>query len=108
MRTRNLFPATMILIPLLCVAVTTTSAQQAAPDSTRVLETSAIESSGPSATLSGPRLAPQRFQSIEPTRPYTNAVMDSPAAVQGGRHTIVISTLALVLATIIVVLLVVD
>jgi hypothetical protein len=96
------------MILLLVFVVRTTEAQQAAPDSTRVLETIAVESSAPSATLSGPRLTSQRLQSIEPARPYANVFMNSPAVVQGGRHTIVVSTLALVLAAIIVVLLVAD
>jgi hypothetical protein len=58
------------------------------------------------ATESGPRVAPtlERYQpSLTPAEGT-----ERPALASGGNHTIVISTLALVLITIIVVLLVVD
>jgi hypothetical protein len=60
--------------------------------------------SSPSA-LPGPRLSPQ-FQRAEPTLARSTTSERSSLAVAGGQHTIVISTLVLVLAVIIIVLLV--
>lgn len=90
--------AVVVLAAALCAAPLAVSAAQQAPDSARVaVSASSASVSSPSA-LPGPRLSPQ-FQRAEPT-------LGSSFAAASGQHTIVISTLVLVLAVIIIVLLV--
>ena len=94
----------VVLAAALCVAPLAVSAAQQAPDSARVaVPASSASVSSPSA-LPGPRLSPQ-FQRAEPTLARSTTSETSSLAVAGGQHTIVISTLVLVLAVIIIVLL---
>ena len=93
------------------MAQTTAAAQQAvsaaqqASDSARVtVPLSSAGVSSPSA-LPGPRLSPE-FQRAEPTLARRTTWEGSSLAAASGQHTIVISTLVLVLAVIIIVLLV--
>ncbi len=105
--------AGMVAIGLLCAAVAPLAAQQAqhlAP----AAQVSAAEASAPtpsattpSATLPGPRASAPRFQLEGPIVPQSDALPNS-APVPAGGHTIVISTLALVLAVIIITVLVVK
>jgi hypothetical protein len=109
--TRLIWSAARFAALFVLMAHTTAAAQQAvsaaqqAPDPTRVtVPASSAGVSSPSA-LPGPRLSPE-FQRAEPTLARSTASEGSFLAVASGQHTIVISTLALVLAVIIIVLLV--
>jgi hypothetical protein len=102
----RLLRTAMILIAVLCVAAATPLASQQAPDSARVVPASTAQASAPGPTLAGPRVSSPRFQRYEPTLARTDASAGSALAIEGGSHTIVISTLALVLIVIIIVLLV--
>lgn len=95
----------LILIGVLCVAAATPLAAQQASDSARAAVTTAAPASPTSTTLPGPRVSAPQFQSYEPTLARSSASEHSSLALAGS-HTIVISTLALVLIVIIVVLLV--
>ena len=97
--------ATAILLAVWCIAAVAPLPAQQALDSARVVPASTAQASAPTAPAPGPRLAP-RFERGEPSLAPSNSSVASPLAVQGGRHTIVISTLALVLIVVIVVLLV--
>ena len=100
MKVTRLIPSAALLALFVLVA-RTTAAQQAV---SAAPQASSAGVSAPSA-LPGPRLAPE-FQRSEPTlAPRTTADGSSLAAAEG-QHTIVISTLVLVLAVIIIVLLV--
>jgi hypothetical protein len=102
----RLLRTVVIPIALLCaVAAATPLAAQQAPDSARVVPASTAQPSAPSPTLAGPRVSSPRFQRYEPSLARSDAPASS-LAVEGGSHTIVISTLALVLIVIIIVLLV--
>lgn len=106
----RLFQA-LILIAVLCAAAVTPLKGQQSPDSARVAPASAVPTSAPQASSSnttlGPRLSPQ-FQRVEPRLAPSTASEGSSLALAAGQHTIVFSTLALVLAVIIIVLLVVN
>lgn len=96
---------TVLMTVLMLAASTTAAAQQAdsaaqqAPVATGVTVPASSASVSSPRALPGPRLAPE-FRRAEPT-------LGSSAAVAGSQ-TITISTLALVLAVIIIVLLVVN
>jgi hypothetical protein len=103
MKVTRLISSTALLAALfVLVAHTTAAAQQAAsaaqqaPDPARVTPASSAGASSPSA-LPGPRLSPE-FTRAEPTLALSTT--------SAGQHTIVISTLALVLAVILLVLLI--
>lgn len=102
----RLLRTAMILVAMSCVVAVTPLPSQQAPDSTRVAGETAAQAGTPSTTLPGPRVRPP-FPSVdaELEARITSPVRPSPLAAQGGRHTIVISTLALVLGIIIIVLL---
>ena len=120
----------LILIAVLCFAGATSLAAQQSPDQAGAAGASTAEARAPSAavaatnepaasvaqpstseastartTEAGPRVAP-RFESYEPSMPGTSAETRTNAS--RGQHTIVISTLVLVLAVIIIVLLIVH
>jgi len=96
----------IILIAALCAAAVTPLWGQQASDSARAVPVSPARSPS-AAALPGPRLVPQ-FQRVEPRLASRATTSQRPAFMDaGGQHTIVVSTLALVLAAIIVVLLVV-
>jgi hypothetical protein len=109
--TRLIWSAAALAVLFLLVAHTTAAAQQAAsaaqqtPDPTSVtVPASSASVSSPSA-LPGPRLSPE-FQRAEPTLARSTTPEGSFLPVASGQHTIVISTLVLVLAVILIVLLV--
>jgi hypothetical protein len=105
MNVTRLLSSTALLAALFVLVAHTTAAQQA-PDSARVTPlppNSAGVSS--SSALPGPRLS-REFQRAEPTLSRSTRSEGSSLAVASGQHTIVISTLVLVLAVIILVLLV--
>jgi len=111
MKVTRLISSTALLAALFALMAHTTAAQQAvsaaqqAPDPARVtVPTSSAGVSSPSP-LPGPRLSPE-FHRAEPTLARSTTREGSPLAVASGEHTIVISTLVLVLAVIIIVLLV--
>ena len=104
--TRCFRSALILTAVALAAAVTPLPAQQAL-DSARVVPASPAPAVSPSTTLPGPRVSP-RFQSFEPRLAPSSVSRESSVAAQGGQHTIVFSTLALVLAVIIIVLLVVK
>ena len=96
----------LILIAALCAAAVTPLWGQQAADSARTIPASSPRSA-PASTLPGPRVI-SPFQRVQPRlAPTTTTRQHSSFMDASGDHTIVISTLALVLATIIVVLLVV-
>lgn len=104
----------MILVALFCAVVAPAAAQQASPSAAAATVQAPSpapvpEASTPAVTagLSGPRLHAPTFQDVEsvPARSHAQA---SPAAAPEANHTIVVSTLAIVLAAIIVVLLLVH
>ncbi len=117
----------LILTAVLCGAAATSVAAQQSPDQTGTAgistaqasapSVSAVEPSASTATVpqsstsvagtaqAGPRVAP-RFESYEPSMPGTSATTKSNAS--SGNHTIVLSTLALVLVVVIIVLLAVN
>jgi hypothetical protein len=97
MKVTRLISCTALLAALFVLVAHTTAAQQA------VSAGSANVSS--SSALPGPRLSPE-FQRAEPTLARSTTYAGSSLAVASGQHTIVISTLVLVLAVIIIVLLV--
>lgn len=105
----RLFRTAMILGAVLYAAASTPLAAQQVGDSARVARPTSAGAGTTTATTAstteGPRAAP-RFQSFTPSleRSHTSAT-PSPMR-EGGSHTIVISTLALVLIIVIVVLLV--
>ena len=100
----HLLRAAVIVGVVLYAAAVTPLAGQQAPDSARAAPQTSARASTPTSTTAGPRLAP-RFQSYEPSLVRTNASVTPSPMAEGGSHTIVISTLALVLIVIIVVLL---
>lgn len=103
----SLFRTAMFLVAVSCVVAVTPLPSQQAPDSTRVAGESAAQASAPTTTLPGPRLRPPLPSVEAELDARINPLRASPPAAQGGgRHTIVISTLALVLGIIIIVLLV--
>jgi len=122
MRTRDLPMrlrwAGMIVVGLLCAAAAPAAAQQTlssaptAPQqasySAPVTQASTAEANTPTAnaTLPGPRVTAPTFQPVEPIVPRGNASANSPPA-PAENHTIVVSTLAVVLIAVIVVLLLV-
>ena len=97
--------AVAVLAAALCAAPLAESAAQQAPDSARVAEPASSASVSSPSTLPGPRLSPQ-FQRVEPTLARSTTSETSSLAVADGQHTIVISTLVLVLGVIILVLLI--
>lgn len=101
----RLFRVAVILIAMSCAAAVTPVLAQQAPDAARVTETSSAQASAPSTAQPGPRLSPQ-FQRFEPSVAPSNASGSSSLAAAEGTHTIVISTLALVLIAVIIVLLI--
>ena len=100
--------ATMALAAILCAAAVTTLAGQQAPVSAGAARTGSALASSPTPWLLGPRLSPQ-FARFEPNlaEPTSGEARRAFLAAEGGQHTIVISTLAVVLGAIIVVLLIV-
>ena len=99
------FRRAMILVALSYAAVVMPLRAQQARDSASVVPASAAPAVLPAATLPGPRLSAP-FQSFEARLAPSNASRGSSYAAANDQHTIVFSTLALVLAVIIVVLLV--
>jgi hypothetical protein len=97
--------AVVVLVAALCAAPLAESAAQQAPDSARVAVPASSASVSSPSTLPGPRLSPQ-FQRVEPTLARSPTSETSSLAVADGQHTIVISTLVLVLGVIILVLLI--
>ena len=85
-------------------AVTPVLAQQRS-DSVQAEQRSGAFTHAPSTTQTGPRLSPQ-LQRVEPSLKSAKVSGSAAMGIEGGNHTIVFSTLALVLAVIIVVLLV--
>ena len=109
--TRSIWSTALFAALFVLVAQTPAAAQQPvsaaqqAPDSARItVPVSSADLSSPSA-LPGPRLWPE-FQRAEPTLARRTTWEGSSLAAASGQHTIVISTLVLVLAVIIIVLLV--
>lgn len=96
-------PAAAVLLVALCAAVSPLAAQQAAD--TVVTDTTSVQANPVSTSLPGPQLPPY-VQSVRPVDARVTERGVAPLAAQGGQHTIVISTLALVLAVVIIVLLV--
>lgn len=105
---------TMLVAFVFATAIAPASAQQS-PDPAGVAGLGATQA-GPSAVTppvegsaapAGPRLTPA-FQEFTPDLPRGNAPENAALAVRGGQHTIVISTLVLVLGIIILVLLIAD
>lgn len=109
MRTRarpsRLFRPALILMAVLCVAVATPLLAQQAADSTRAAATVTAPASTHATTAPAPQ-ATERFGRVGVGETRHNALESAAFAAQGGSHTIVISTLALVLIVIIVVLLI--
>jgi hypothetical protein len=109
----RLYRTAMILGAVLYAAAAMPLAAQQVGDSARVgvaapanaAPASAAEASAPGTTAPGPRISP-RFQSFAPSLERSSASATPSPMREGGSHTIVISTLALVLIIIIVVLLV--
>jgi hypothetical protein len=102
----HLFRAAVIPIAVLCVVAATPLAAQQASDSARVSVTNSAAASSPSSAQAGPREAPPRFEPYRPSLAPSNTSANRFVAVEGGRHVIVLSTLALVLIVIIAVLLI--
>ena len=95
--------AAMMLVAVLGVAgVAPLSAQQATGPAPAT-GTSAPQAGAPSAPLTGPRVQPE-YRSFQPSVADSSA--SERASSMGGRHTIVLSTLSLILIVIIIVLLV--
>jgi hypothetical protein len=94
--------AAMIVVAALAVGLTPLKAQQTASQ-TPVAGAATAQASAPSAPLPGPRVQPE-YKSFQPS------IADSSAAGRSssmeGRHTIVLSTLSLILIVIIIVLLI--
>jgi hypothetical protein len=97
--------AVMVLVIALCaMALPALAAQQAAgPAPTAGVSSAPVNS--PSSALPGPRLQPE-WRSFEPSVTDTSASGRASLMSDGRSHTIVISTLALILIVVIVVLLV--
>ena len=96
----------LALAAVLCAAPLTVSAAQQAPEAALVAAPAApAQVSAPDTPLSGPRVAPQ-FQRAEPTLAPSNAADRSALKTFHKKDTIVLSTLALVLVVVIIVLLV--
>ena len=103
----------VIAIGLLCTAVAPAAAQQAsssAPLAAQLTSAAAPAAQAgaveANAALPGPRVSPPTFQHVDPIVPRSNAQASSPARTTEN-HTVVVSTLAIVLIAIIVVLLLV-
>jgi len=93
----------IILVSALCAGVTPLAAQQTtslAP----AARASTTPASTPSAPLLGPRVQPE-YRSFQPSV-ADSSVSGRASSMAGGRHTIVLSTLSLVLIVIIIVLLI--
>jgi hypothetical protein len=102
----GLYRTALILVAFFTAAAVKPLRAQEASGFTRALPAHAPSFTSPNTTL-GPRLTP-RFESFTPVLARSEAsTSSSAAAVSGGEHTIVFSTLALVLGVIILVLLVV-
>jgi hypothetical protein len=97
----------MILTAVSCIAAFTPLLAQQASDSASVTQASQASVNAPRSLQSVPHQAP-RFESFQPVLPRSTQPLTAPLAEAGGQHTVVFSTLALVLAVIIVVLLVVN
>jgi hypothetical protein len=111
MKVTRWISSTALLVPLfVLVANTRAAAQQAASAAPQAPAVAGATVPASSASVSsrsalpGPRLSPE-FQRAEPTLGRSTSG-GSSLAVASGQHTIVISTLVLVLAVIIIVLLV--
>ena len=92
----------MVVVAALAAGLTPVEAQQTASQAP-VARAATVQASAPSASLPGPRVQPE-YKSFQPS------IADSSAAGRAssmeGRHTIVVSTLSLILIVIIIVLLV--
>jgi len=98
--------AVAVLAAILCAAPLSVAAAQQAPDSARsAAPASSVQANSPSAPLPGPRVS-DRFQRAELTPAPLRTSDHSYFAAEGGRHVIVLSTLAIVLIVIIAVLLI--
>ncbi len=110
MKVTPLISSTALLAGLFVLVTHTAAAQQPvsaaqqAPDPARVTAPASSSGVSSSSALAGPRLPPE-FQRAEPTL-ARNTTSEASSLAVAGSHTIVISTLVLVLAVIIVVLLV--
>lgn len=104
----------LFLLALVCATVVPAAAQQAAPSAATA--TAAVQAPAPapvpeasppeaSTSLSGPRVPAPAFQDAAPAH---NSAQANVPAQRRENHTIVISTLGIVLVTIIVVLLLVH
>jgi hypothetical protein len=104
-----MFTRMLVLAAVLCIALPGRStAQQASGFPRAVAPGGSAQLSAPTTPLPGPRVRPLFEQPTAPTLAPSRAGQRSSLADEGGQHTIVISTLALVLIVIIVVLLVVK
>lgn len=115
----TLFAAAMLLIAGTGTVGATRLQAQEATMSPAVVQAGAVPASAEPAaeavatpspavrTDAGPRIVPP-FERYQPSLPGARDQSENSAAVAAGRHTIVISTLVLVLAVVIIVLLAVD
>lgn len=94
--------AAMIVVAALAVGLTPLKAQQTA-NPAPVAGAATVQSSAPTAPLPGPRVQPE-YRSFQPSLADSSAV--GRASSMEGRHTIVLSTLSLILIVIIIVLLI--
>lgn len=95
--------AVMFLAIALCVMAMPALAGQQAAGTAPASVVSPAPASSPSTAQPGPRLQPE-WRSYEPS--VTDSSTSGRASLSEGRHTIVVSTLALILIVVIVVLLV--
>lgn len=94
--------AAMIVVAALAVGLTPLKAQQTASQAP-VAGAATAQASAPSAPLPGPRVQPE-YRSFQPSIADSSAT--GRASSMEGRHTIVLSTLSLILIVIIIVLLI--
>ena len=96
---------TLILAAALCAAPLAAATAQQSPDSAQVRIAATSASGSPvGTTLPGPRVS-LAYQQVAPT-PAPSRLSEHATFQEGGRHTYTISTLALVLGVIIIVLLI--
>lgn len=93
--------AAMMVVAALAVGLTPLTAQETATQAP-VAGTATAQASAPGAPLPGPRVQPE-YRSFQPSIADSSAT--GRASSMEGRHTIVLSTLSLILIVIIIVLL---
>lgn len=96
----------LILIAVFCVAVATPLLAQQAAGSTRATATASAQPSAHGTSAPVAQATSERFGRVGVGETRHDALASAAFAGEGGSHTIVISTLALVLIVIIVVLLI--